>query len=150
MPEDDLDDVDGWLQFYAVIRIAIAVLSLVLVWTGLPGVPATLHYLYLIIAVSLIPVFSGLAAGIGIVRTSSWAITAVAVDMAVNLAFIAVEDFQNGLHSPLVLLREAIQLAILYAWFQYFRTSKRVRNALGRNLFANAPSTEDLQTSSEY
>jgi hypothetical protein len=143
MSEYDLEDVNGWLLFYAVIRIGLAAIALLPVGAGLLGAPISLHYLY------LFPVFTGLAAGAGIVRTSSWTIPVVAVDMAVNLAFLAVAAFQNGLRSPIVLLGEGIQLAIFYAWFEYFRTSKRVQNTLGRNLFANISGKEDLLTSSE-
>ena len=143
MSEDDLDDVNGWLLFYAIIRIGLAAIALLLVGAGLLGAPTNPHYLY------LIPVFTALVAGIGIVRTISWAIPAVAVDMAVSLTLFATAAFQMGSHSPIVLLEEAAKLAILYAWFEYFRTSRRVRNTLGRNLFASTSTNEVLQTPSE-
>jgi hypothetical protein len=142
MSEDDLYDVNGWLLFYAVIRIGLAAAALIFVGAGVFATQTSIPSL------RLIPVFTGLAAGIFIVRTSSWAIPAVALDMAVSLAFFVTTAFQMGLRSPAVLLQEAIQLAIFYAWFEYFRTSRRVRNTLGRNLFANASAGEDLQASS--
>ncbi len=143
MSEDDLYDVSGWLLFYAVVRIGIAAAALIFVGAGIFVTDTSIPYL------RLIPVFTGLAAGICIVRTSTWAIPVVALDMAVNLVFLVTIAFQRGLHSPTVLLQEAVQLTIFYAWFEYFRTSRRVRNTLGRNLFANASTSEDLQTSSE-
>jgi hypothetical protein len=69
--------------------------------------------------------------------------------MIVSLTFFATAAFQKGLRSPAVLLEEAVQLAIFFAWFEYFRTSRRVRNTLGRNLFTNVSSDQDLQIPSE-
>ena len=143
MSEDDLYDVSGWLLFYAVIRIGLAAAVLIFVGAGILAAHTSIPY------VDLIPVFTGLAAGICVVRASTWAIPAVALDMAVSLAFFITTAFQRGLRSPAVLLEEAIKLAIFCAWFEYFRTSRRVRNSLGRNLFANESSNEDLQASSE-
>ena len=140
--EDDLSDVSGWLLVYAVVRIGVAAAALIFVAAGILAPHTGTQFL------RLIPVVTGLAAGICIVRTSRWAIPAVALDMIVNLTFFVTVAFQRGLHSPTVLLGEAIQLAFLYAWFEYFRTSRRVRNALGRNLFANASNNGGLQTSS--
>ena len=126
--DSELYDVDGWLMFYAVIRIAIGVLALfyLLIHLFEPFLRASLM-LYL-------PVLSAFIAGYAIVRQKSWAIPAVGIDMMIQLLLFAVNAYQKGTGSLAVLLGEAIEVAILYAWFEYFRTSKRVNRALGRNL----------------
>lgn len=100
MSEDDLYDVDGWLLFYAVIRIGLAAAALIFVGVGIFATQTSIPYL------RLIPVLTGLAAGICIVRTSTWAIPAVALDMAVSLAFFVTTAFQGDCVRQLIYFKK--------------------------------------------
>jgi hypothetical protein len=152
--EDDFNDVNGWLLLYVVLKFASASFSLVplaafyLVRGGyafhLSGPPSIA-----LLITGIVGVCIGLSAAIGILRTSRWAVSVVGLDLFFNFIVLAFGAYLHGLSSPAFLLREFIQLAILLAWFEYFRTSRRVRNTLGRNLFANASTNQDLTASSE-
>ena len=152
--EDDFNDVNGWLLLYVVLKFASAAFSLIplaafyLVRGGYALHPSGASSTTLLLT-SLVGVCVSLSAAIGILRTSRWAVSVVGLDLIFNFIVLAFGAYLHGLSSPAFLLREFIQLAILLAWFEYFRTSRRVRNTLGRNLFVNESSNEDLQASSE-
>jgi hypothetical protein len=137
--EDDFNDVNGWLLLYVVLKFASAAFSLMplaafyLVRGGyalhLSSPPSTA-----LIITSIVGVCIGLSAAIGILRTSRWAVSVVGLDLIFNFMVLAFGAYLHGLLSPAFLMKEFIQLAILLVWFEYFRTSRRVRETLGRNL----------------
>jgi hypothetical protein len=140
--DEELHNVSGWLLIYAVIKIGLAAITLVVIALPLLG-NSQLTFNFKAVGLSLVGVVIGLITGIAIVRQSRWAIPCIMIDLALNFAFLVTKSFQSGLRSPGIVLREMVQFAIFIAWVEYFRTSKRVRNALGRNLFGTQQPAED-------
>ena len=134
--EDDLDSVEGWLLIYAVLQFAVSLAVLLLLLAFWP--PRSVWQFTAIGGIAF-----GFASAIGIFRRSSWAITVIGIDFAIGLVFFAASVYQQGLGSLTTLLREFAQFAIFLAWLEYFRSSKRVRNVLGRNLLRPAHTTTD-------
>jgi|HubBroStandDraft_3_1064219.scaffolds.fasta_scaffold498070_1 hypothetical protein len=143
MNEEDLNDVDGWLLIYVILKYLSAF------WvTAMIGVQFYVayinrrplsHVLDLPLLLMAVGILTSVAAATAVLRTSHWALQLVGLDLlyaAMANIIVAILVIVNGVGSqqfPL-LARAVVQLAVLSAWFMYFRESRRVHATLGRNL----------------
>jgi hypothetical protein len=144
--EEDLNDVDGWLLNYVVLKYGGAV------WATVPIIleiyaSAINHRLpshadvlpLLLISVSIL---TTVAAATAVLRTSRWALPLVGFDLlfvAMALIITSVVGLANGVAPKVLpLMWTAVRLAVVCAWFHYFRVSRRVHATLGRNLLEEA------------
>jgi|SRR5580704_18883292 hypothetical protein len=143
MNEEDLNDVDGWLLIYVILKYLSAF------WvTAMIGVQFYVayinrrplsHVLDLPLLLMAVGILTSVAAATAVLRTSHWALQLVGLDLlyaAMANIVVAILVIVNGVGSqqfPL-LARAVVQLAVLSAWFMYFRESRRVHATLGRNL----------------
>lgn len=134
---EDLYDVDGWLLIFAALHITFGVLTFL--FLALSGTYALLpDPTNVAKIISIVTGAINIAVGVLILRTSRWALPAVAIALGLQLLLVLSNAFLSTRDSKAftiqLVLQTIVKLAILYAWFQYFRTSKRVHYALGRNL----------------
>jgi hypothetical protein len=99
-------------------------------------VPPALHLIFLIVTLtSLLIVLSGILAAIGIILRHRWALQAVVLNLVLSTFSALMPLVQPGHHSPAIIYRQTLDLAIILLWFAYFYRSERVHNTLGHNLF---------------
>lgn len=145
--EEDLNDVDGWLLIYVILNYLAAFEGAAAIGVAVYVSTTNRHPLSHAVDLSLLLVAVGIltsvAAATAVLRTSHWALQLVGLDLlyaAVADIIAAIIAIANGVAFAGVppLLRTIVQLAVLCAWFMYFRESRRVHSTLGRNLLEEA------------
>ncbi len=145
--EEDLNDVDGWLLIYVILNYLAAfegatAIGVAFYVSNINRHPLS-HALLLQLLLVAVGILASVAAATAVLRTSHWALKFVGLDLlyaAVTDIIAAIVLIANGVGSqqfPL-LLKTFVQLAVLCAWFMYFRESRRVHATLGRNLLEEA------------
>jgi len=145
--EEDLNDVDGWLLLYVMLKYlaafwGAAAIGVAFYVSSINRRPLS-HALDLSLLLVAVGILTGVSAATAILRTSHWALQFVGLDLlysAVAQIIAAAVAIVNGVGSQQFppLLKAVIQLGVLCAWFMYFRESRRVHATLGRNLLEEA------------
>jgi hypothetical protein len=145
--EEDLNDVDGWLLLYVMLKYlaafwGAAAIGVAFYVASINRRPLS-HALDLSLLLVAVGILTGVSAATAVLRASHWALQLVGLDLlysALAEIIAVVVAIANGVGSqqfPLF-LRTVIQLGVLCAWFMYFRESRRVHATLGRNLLEEA------------
>jgi hypothetical protein len=119
--------IDGWLGYYVLSSIVfVPVLSFLITARTPSGLE---HISPLLVAVSVVT-------GILLLLKKSYALFFVGADLAIRFVcdvYMAYRMLASP-HPGMMFRMLFFNLAVILGWFLYFKTSRRVRNTLGRNL----------------
>jgi hypothetical protein len=157
--EEDLNDVDGWLLIYVILKYLAAFWGTAMI--GVQFYVSTInrrplsHALDLPLLLMAVGILTSVAAATAVLRTSHWALQLVGLDLLYSavaqiIAAIALIAIVVGSQQFPLLLRTIVQLAVLCAWFMYFRESRRVHATLGRNLLEEAAEPVELSNPVDF
>jgi hypothetical protein len=145
--EENLNDVDGWLLVYVILKYLAAFwvatqIGVQLYVSNINHRPLS-HALDLPLLLMAVGILTSVAAATAILRTSHWSLQLVGLDLlyaALANIIAAILAIVNGAGSLqfLLLPRTTVQLTVLCIWFMYFRESRRVHATFGRNLLEEA------------